>query len=104
MRAKGTVVFIFWIIAALVVAAVLGYALRDLFSFFHVNNIAILGDGFRLNTLIAGSIALVLAVFLGLFYSPSRQYMDQCISEFQKVAFPEWRETKMATFTVVLVS
>jgi preprotein translocase subunit SecE len=104
MRAKGTIVFMFYLISALIVAAVFSYAFRDLFSRLQVDNIAILGDAFRLNTLLAGSLSLVLAVFFGVFYRPSRQYIEQCVVEFDKVAFPEWKETKMATFTVVLVS
>lgn len=104
MRAKGSIVFMFYLISALIVAAMFSYAFRDLFSLLRVDNVAILGDSFRLNTLVAGSLSLVLAIFFGIFYRPSRQYIDQCVVEFNKVAFPEWKETKMATFTVVLVS
>lgn len=104
MRAKGTIVFMFYLISALITAAIISFACRDLFAFFHINNVAILGEGFRLNTLVAGSLALLLAVFFGLFYKPARNYIDQCVVEFQKVAFPEWVETKTATFTVVVVS
>lgn len=104
MRAKGTVVFLFFVTSALIVATVFNFALRDVFSWLQVDNFAVLGEAFRLSTLIAGSLALVGALFFGLFYQPSRQYIEQCVVEFDKVAFPEWKETKMATFTVVLVS
>ena len=104
MRAKGTWVFLFFIASAAVVATALNYAFRDLFSWLHVDNKAVLGDAFRLSTLLAVSIALVLGLFFGVFFKRSRQYIEQCVVEFNKVAFPEWRETKVATFTVVLVS
>ncbi len=104
MRAKGTWILMFFIASALAVAAVLNHAFRDFFIWFQVNNFAILGEGFRLSTLLAASISIVLAVFFGLFYPNSRRYIDQCVVEFGKVAFPEWKDTKVATFTVVMVS
>jgi preprotein translocase subunit SecE len=104
MRAKGTVVFLFFVASAIIVATVFNLATRDIFSWLHVNNGTILGESFRLSTLIGCAIALILALFFGVFYTPSRQFIDQCIAEFDKIAFPEWKETKVATFTVVLVS
>jgi preprotein translocase SecE subunit len=94
----------FFIVSALAVAAILNHAFRDLFIWLQIDNFAILGESFRLSTALSGGIALVLALFLGLFYQPSRRYIDQCVVEFSKVAFPEWKDTKVATFTVVLVS
>ena len=104
MRAKGTWVFLFFIASAIVVAFTFNYALRDVFSWLQINNVAILGDSFRLSTLLSASAALILALFFGVFYKKSRTYIEQCVIEFNKVAFPEWKETKLATFTVVLVS
>lgn len=104
VKAKGTIVFMCFFVAAIIVGTVLSYAFRDLFSWLQINNAAIVGDALRLNTLVGGGSALVLAIFFGIFYQPSRQYVEQCVVEFNKVAFPEWRETKMATFTVVIVS
>jgi preprotein translocase subunit SecE len=104
MRAKGTVVFLFFLVSAVIVATVFNLALRDILTWLHVNNGPLLGESFRLSSLLGGALALVLALFFGVFYKPSRQYIDQCIAEFDKVAFPEWKETKVATFTVVLVS
>jgi preprotein translocase SecE subunit len=104
MRAKGTWVFLFFLASAAVVATALNYAFRDLFSWFAIDNVAILGDSFRLSTFLSISIALVLALFFGVFFKKSRTYIEQCVVEFNKVAFPEWKETKGATFTVVFVS
>lgn len=104
MRAKGTWVFLFFLASAAVVATALNFAFRDLFSWFAIDNVAILGDSFRLSTLLSISIALVLALFFGVFFKKSRTYIEQCVVEFNKVAFPEWKETKGATFTVVFVS
>lgn len=104
MRAKGTWVLMFFLVSALAVAAVLNHAFRDIFTWTNVNNFAVMGDSFRLSTLLATAIALVLGLFFGIFHQPSRRYIEQCVVEFSKVAFPEWKETKVATFTVVIVS
>lgn len=104
MRAKGTWVLIFFVASSAVVAAVLNFALRDIFTWFHINNAAILGDNLKLSLLVALAIAVTLGVFFGVFYKPSRLYIDQVVIEFNKVAWPEWKETKVATFTVVVVS
>jgi preprotein translocase SecE subunit len=94
----------FFVVSALAVAAILNHAFRDIFVWLHVDNFAVLGETFRLSTALAAGISTILALFFGLFYGPSRRYIDQCVIEFGKVAFPEWKDTKMATFTVVLVS
>lgn len=104
MRARGTWVALFFLVSSLIVATVLHLALRDIFFRLQINNFAVLGDSFRLSTLLAVAVALVLGVFFGVFYKKSRQYVEQCITEFDKVAWPEWRETKVATFTVIVVS
>lgn len=104
MRARGTWVLMFFVASAIAVAAVLNHAFRDLFVWLQIDNFAVLGEAFRLSTLISVSIALVLGLFFGLFHPKARRYIDQCVVEFSKVAFPEWKETKGATFTVVLVS
>lgn len=104
MRAKSTWVLMFFIVSALIVATAINFGLRDLFAWLQINNFVVLGDSFRLSTLLGVSIALVLALFFGVFYQKSRAYIEQCVAEFDKVAFPEWKETKGATFTVVAVS
>lgn len=104
MRARGTWVALFFLASSLVVAAVLHFALRDIFFRFQINNFAVLGDSFRLSTMIAAAIALVLGLYFGVFYKKSREYVEQCVVEFDKVAWPEWKETKVATFTVIVVS
>src|SRR5258708_59177 len=104
MRARGTWVLMFFIASAIAVAAILNHAFRDIFVWFQINNFAVMAEGFRLSSLLAGSISIVLALFFGLFYPKSRRYVEQVALEFGKVAFPEWKDTKMATFTVVMVS
>lgn len=104
MRARGTWVLMFFIASAIAVAAVLNNAFRDLFVWLQVDNFAVLGDTFRLSTLLAVSISVLAGLFFGMFYPNSRRYIDQCVVEFSKVNFPEWKETKGATFTVVVVS
>lgn len=104
MRARGTWVVLFFVASSLLVATVLNFALRDLFFRLQINNFAILGDSFRLSTLVGAAIALVLGLFFGVFYKKSRNYVEECVAEFDKVAWPDWKETKVATFTVVVVS
>lgn len=103
MRAKGTWVFMFFFLSTLIVGVVFHFAFRDLFAWLQINNFAVMGDSLRLSTFLGGSLALVCGLFFG-FWKTSRQYIDQCVSEFAKVAFPEWKETKGATFTVVMFS
>jgi len=104
MRAKGTWVLLFFIAASGILAAALNFGLRDIFSWLQINNTAILGENLRLSLVIAVGVAIILGVFFGIFFTPSRRYINQCVVEFEKVAWPEWKETKRATFTVVLVS
>lgn len=104
MRAKGTWVLLIFLISAIVVGFTLNLAFRDIFNWLQINNFQILGEGFRLSGLMGSAIAIVLAVFFGLFYTKSRRYVEECVIEFNKVAFPEWKETKVATFTVIIVS
>ena len=104
MRAKGTWVLLFFFASTLLVAVALNYAMRDVFSWLQLNNTAIIGDQVRLSTALALALAVILGVFFGVFYKKSRHYVEQCIVEFNKVAFPRWSETKSATFTVVVVS
>jgi preprotein translocase SecE subunit len=104
MRAKGTWVLLFFIAGFAIVATALNLGLRDIFLWLHVNNPALIGDNIRLSLVIAVAVAGLLALFFGLFFQPSRRYIDQVMAEFDKVAWPEWKETKKATFTVVAVS
>jgi preprotein translocase SecE subunit len=104
MRAKGTWVLLFFVISSAIVAAALNFGLRDIFSWLQINNATIIGENLRLSLVIGVAIAAVLGIFFGIFFTPSRRYVDQCVVEFEKVAWPEWKETKKATFTVVIVS
>ena len=104
MRAKGTWVLLFFVASSAIVAMALNFGLRDLFTWLHINNSPVLGDNLRLSLVIAVGVALVLGVFFGVFFKPSRRYIEQVVAEFDKVAWPDWRDTKVATFTVVVVS
>lgn len=104
MKAKGTWVFLFFAFLTFLVGLALNFALRDIFVWLQVDNYQVLGDSFRLNSLIASSIAVLLGVFFGFFFSKTRAYIEQCVVEFNKVAWPSWQETKRATFTVLVVS
>jgi len=104
MRAKASWVVIFFLFAAAVLGLMLSSAFRDLFLWLQIDNRAVLGDNLRLSGLIGYSISLILAIIFGIFNKKSRGYIEECVIEFNKVAFPDWSETKKATFTVVMVS
>lgn len=104
MRAKGSLVLLFFLFVSIVSAMIFNYAFRDLFVWLQVSNSAILGDNFRLSTLVAVSLALLFGVYFGVFHKKSRAYVEQCIVEFSKVAWSDWKETRGATFVVVVVS
>lgn len=104
MRSLGTWVFVFFMLSAFLLALALDFALKDLFSIINVDNHAILGANFRLSTLTGAGIAIVVALFCSFVYKRPRLYIEQVVQEFNKVAWPMWSETKVATFTVVVVS
>lgn len=104
MQAKTTWLLLFFVASAIICALVLNVALIDVFNWLQFENSRVLGDSLKLSGLIGIGVSIVLALFFGVFYGKSRTYIEQVIVEFNKVAFPEWLETRNATFVVVLVS
>jgi len=104
VKSLGARVFVFFMFATSMFALAFSFAARDIFSFLQVNNIEVLGDSFRLSSLVGVSFAILLGLFFGIFYPKSRHYVEQCVAEFDKVAWPSLPETKKATLTVVMVS
>lgn len=104
MKSLSVWVLVFFLFATAMCSLAFSFAARDIFAFFHINNVEVLGGSFRLSSLVGCAIGAILGIFLGMFYSPSRSYVEQCVAEFDKVAWPSKAETKKATLTVIGVS
>lgn len=104
MRSKGTWVFIFYVAATLLVSTVLTLATREIFGLARVHDAALLGPSFALSNLIGLGLALLIALYTAFVDKRGRDFIEQCIVELDKVAWPSWSETKTATITVVVVS
>lgn len=104
MRSKGTWVFIFYVAATALVATVLTLATREVFGFARVHDAPLLGPSFGLSNLIGLGLAVLIALYTAFLNRRARDFIEQCIVELDKVAWPSWSETKTATYTVVAVS
>ena len=103
MRARSTLVGIFFILAALIAALVLSKALASLFAVLRVTDTAILGDRVTLSVLIGFLAALLVAA--GLYMWPkTKNYTGAVADELNKVNWPSWSETKVNTLVVVVTS
>lgn len=104
MRSKGTWVFLFYLAATLLVAAVLTLATREVFSFFRVLDTPLLGQNFALSNLVGLGVALLIALYAAFLNQKARDFVGQCIEELHKVAWPSGAETRKSTLTVIVVS
>lgn len=104
MRSKGTWVFIFYVAATALVSTVLTLATREVFGFARLHDAPLFGTSFALSNLIGLSLALLIALYTAFLNRRARDFIEQCIVELDKVAWPSWSETKTATYTVVVVS
>ena len=86
MKSLSVWVLVFFLFATAMCSLAFSFATRDIFAFFHINNVEVLGGSFRLSSLVGCAIGAILGIFLGIFYSPSRSYVEQCVAEFDKVA------------------
>lgn len=104
MRSKGTWVFVFFVAATALVATVLTLATREVFALARVHDLPLLGPAFSLSNLVGVGLALLIAIYTAFLNQRARDFVEQCIAELDKVAWPSWLETKSATLTVVVVS
>jgi len=102
MHLKGTWVTIFFSGAFLLLSLVLSLALGDLFSLVAWHDKAILGDRFTLTTLIAVVLSALTCVYAGILNKKSKTFVEESVSELNKVAWPTWAETRGNTVTVVV--
>jgi preprotein translocase subunit SecE len=103
MRSKSTIVGIIYVVGFFIAAYVLTRAFTSLFGVLEISNRAILGDNFTLATL-AGVLfggALLGGLYMG---QRSKTFVGDALDEVSKVAWPEWAETKMNTFVVIIFS
>lgn len=103
MRSKGTWVLLFYVLATLLLGLVFTYATQEVLEWFRVYDIPILGQNFLLSQLIGGGIAVLIAIYAAFLNQRSRDFVEQCIEELGKVAFPSGAETRKSTYTVIAV-
>ena len=103
MRAKSTLVGIFFIASAVIVAFVLSQALASLFAVVKVTDTAIIGDRVTLSVLVAVIVAGLVGA--GLYAWPkTKNYISAVAEELNKVNWPSWAETKVNTLVVIATS
>lgn len=103
MRAKSTLVGIFFLVAAIIVAIVVSKALASLFATLRVTDTALIGDQVTLSVLIGFVIALLAAGAL-FAWPKTKNYIGAVAEELNKVNWPTWAETKVNTLVVVVTS
>lgn len=102
MKNNVTKVVLFFVAATLLVGYVFGLAFADVFDWLAIVDRPVLGERFTLSTLSGMSLGVLLGIVLGLVYKPSRKYIEDVISEMDKVAWPTWTETRTGTVTVII--
>ncbi|MBH1988552.1 MAG: preprotein translocase subunit SecE [Myxococcaceae bacterium] len=104
MRSKSTWVLVFYVVATVLVGTVLTLATREVFGLFRVQDARLLGASFALSNLVGLSLALLIALYAAFLNLRARAFVEECIAELDKTAWPSWHETRAATLTVVIVS
>ena len=104
MRSFGTWVFIFYVAATALITTILTLATREIFALARVHDASLLGNSFAMSNLIGLGLALLIALYTAFLNRKARNFIEQCIVELDKVAWPSGSETKKATITVVVVS
>jgi preprotein translocase SecE subunit len=103
MRAKSTLVGIFFLLSAAVVAVVISKALASLFAVLRVTDTALVGDQVTLSVLL-GVVVAVLAAGALYAWPKTKNYTGAVAEELNKVNWPTWAETKVNTLVVVVTS
>ena len=104
MRSQTTWVFVFYVAASAVLGLILTLATREILSLARIYDAPILGHSFGLSNLIGYGLAVLIALYAAFLDKRPREFVEQCIIELDKVAWPSFQETKVATYTVVVVS
>jgi preprotein translocase SecE subunit len=104
MRSKGTWVFLFYVLSTLLVGAVLTLATREVFGWLRVFDSPLLGQNFLLSNLVGLGLAVMIAIYAAFLNQRARNFIEECILELYKVAWPSGAETRRSTITVIVVS
>ena len=104
MRSKGTWVFVFYVAATALLAMLFTFATREIFGLLRVHDVGLLGPSFALSNLVGLGLALLIALYTAFLDRRARNFVEECIVELDKVAWPSGHETRVATYTVVVVS
>lgn len=104
MRSFSTWVFIFYVAATALLSTVFALATREIFGLLRVYDAPLLGSSFALSHLIGLCLAVLIALYTAFLDKRARNFIEECIIELNKVAWPSGQETKVATYTVVVVS
>ncbi len=103
MKAKATLVGIFYVFAGIILAWVLATACATLFGTLRINDTPLLGDRVTLTRAIG--VALAAAITIGCYVWPkSKDFVDHVADELYKVNWPDWPETKTSTLVVIVTS
>ena len=103
MRAKSTLVGIFFFLAAVIIAVVVSKAAASLFGVLRMTDTALIGDQVTLTRLIGlvGGVLLAGGFFM---WPKTKNYIGAVSDELNKVNWPTWAETKVNTLVVVVTS
>lgn len=104
MKNNVTKVVLFFVAASMLVGYVFSLAFADLFSWLAIVDTPVMGAKFTLSTLCGLSLGLVVGLFTGVINKTTRTYIEDVVSEMEKVAWPSWTETRTATVTVIITS
>jgi preprotein translocase SecE subunit len=103
MRAKSTLVGIFFLLSAAIVAVVVSKAIASLFAVLRQTDTALIGDQVTLSVLI-GVVIAMLAAGAFFMWPKTKNYIGAVAEELNKVNWPSWSETKVNTLVVVVTS
>ena len=103
MRAKSTLVGIFFIASAAILAFVFAQALASLFAVLKVTDTAILGDVVTLSVLVGVILATLLSA-AAYAWPKTKNYIGAVAEELNKVNWPSFAETKVNTLVVIATS
>ena len=103
MRTRSTLIGVFYIGSALVLAWLLTTATAATFGALRINDAALVGDQLTASRLTGIVLAAAIAVTCYLWSKP-RTFVGHVAEELDKVNWPSWPETKVNTLVVIATS
>jgi preprotein translocase SecE subunit len=103
IKTKSTLVGVFYVGSAILLAWVLSTAYATLFATLRINDTPLIGDRVTVTRLLGLATGVVVGV--GTYVWPkTKNFVTACAEELDKVAWPDWGETKTSTLVVILFS